>query len=307
MNIDVVLVTFNRLDKLKKAFQCFLKQTHPFRNLIIVNNNSTDGTDRYLQELKEKKELPFNLHIINLPENTGGSGGFNAGEEYAMKLNPDWIYVQDDDAYPEPQLIEKFESFITTHSTDKIAAICTSVISSDDMAPDIEHRADFGFKFGFIPTRKPHQLSDYAQSSFEINLLSYVGSFINAKAIEEVGPMRGDFFIYWDDGEHSLRLSNYGKIICVPSIHVIHESKSPGNDSDGVFSWRRYYNARNFLYTLLCINKAATIYMCCRYIGSSIKTHNFTYTELVFKAIRNALKGNLGKHPVYRPGYIVKK
>lgn len=306
MNIDVVLVTFNRLDKLKKAFQCFLKQTHPFRNLIIVNNNSTDGTDRYLQELKEKKELPFNLHIINLPENTGGSGGFNAGEEYAMKLNPDWIYVQDDDAYPEPQLIEKFESFITTHSTDKIAAICTSVISSDDMAPDIEHRADFGFKFGFIPTRKPHQLSDYAQSSFEINLLSYVGSFINAKAIEEVGPMRGDFFIYWDDGEHSLRLSNYGKIICVPSIHVIHEGKAAKNNNKS-YSWRTYYDTRNYIYTILKQNKIAGLYLCGRYIGSSIKKHDIDYLKIIFCAIKDALNGTHEKHITYRPGYIIKK
>lgn len=306
MKIDVVLVTFNRLDKLKKAIHCFLIQTRPFRNLIIVNNNSTDGTYQYLQDLKEKKDLPFNLHIINLPENIGGSGGFNSGEEYAMKLSPDWIYVQDDDAYPEPKLIEKFENYIDNNKSEKIAALCTSVLGSRDLQPDLDHRADFRFKLGFISTRISHPRQDYDKTFFELNLLSYVGSFINAKAIEHVGTMRGDFFIYWDDGEHSLRLSKYGKIICVPTIEVIHESKTSNNDSEGVFSWRMYYNLRNFIYTVYRKNKVAGLFLACRYFASTIKRHDAERGEMIRAAIRNALTGKLGKHMIYRPGYVKK-
>lgn len=305
MKIDVVLVTFNRLEKLKKAIQCLIDQTVPFRNLIIVNNNSTDNTSLYLQELQKRPDLPFSLHVINLPENIGGSGGFNAGEVYSMRLNPDWIYVQDDDAYPEKKLIEKFQDFILNHKADKIAAVCTAVLGTSDMQPDIDHRADFSFKYGFIPTRVAHPRSDYDRSFFELNLLSYVGSFINALAIEQVGPMRGDFFIYWDDGEHSLRLSKYGKIICVPSLHVIHESKTPGNDSDGVFSWRMYYNIRNYIFSIKHQNKVAGCYLCARYTLSKFLKGNPAYRKMIGASVRDALDGSLNKHILYRPGYIL--
>lgn len=53
MEICVVLVTFNRLNCLKKALDEFEKQTYLPKRLIVVNNSSTDGTAEYLSEWKK--------------------------------------------------------------------------------------------------------------------------------------------------------------------------------------------------------------------------------------------------------------
>ena len=50
MNFGVVLVTYNRLDKLKIALECYEKQSYLPKNIIVVNNASTDGTKEYLDE-----------------------------------------------------------------------------------------------------------------------------------------------------------------------------------------------------------------------------------------------------------------
>ena len=41
--IAVVLVTFNRLDKLKQAVEYYEQQTYPIQEVVIVDNHSTDG------------------------------------------------------------------------------------------------------------------------------------------------------------------------------------------------------------------------------------------------------------------------
>ena len=48
--IAVVLVTFNRLDKLKQAVEYYEQQTYPIQEVVIVDNHSTDGTIQYLKE-----------------------------------------------------------------------------------------------------------------------------------------------------------------------------------------------------------------------------------------------------------------
>lgn len=83
INLDIVIVTFNRLDKLRKTLQHYSDQTVHFRNLIIVNNCSTDGTGLFLAEWtdKNKNNAKFTPILINATENLGGSGGFYLGEK----------------------------------------------------------------------------------------------------------------------------------------------------------------------------------------------------------------------------------
>ncbi len=48
MNIIAVVVTYNRLDLLKKNIYC-LQQNKPISSIVVVNNGSTDGTAEWLK------------------------------------------------------------------------------------------------------------------------------------------------------------------------------------------------------------------------------------------------------------------
>ena len=56
MNIDVIVVTYNRLAKLKKALTCYDSQTTPCRNLIVVNNKLKYCKKINCKHLKRKKQ-----------------------------------------------------------------------------------------------------------------------------------------------------------------------------------------------------------------------------------------------------------
>ena len=47
MNIIAVVVTYNRMELLKRNIRC-LQQNKPISSIVIVNNGSTDGTTEWL-------------------------------------------------------------------------------------------------------------------------------------------------------------------------------------------------------------------------------------------------------------------
>ena len=311
MEIDVVIVTYNRLSKLKKTLDCYEKQTVPFRNLIIVNNHSSDGTDEYLKKW-ENTNTPFNKIIIHTKENLGGAGGFYTGEKKALSLEPAWIFIADDDAYPEPDLMEKFHLFAQQHPIDNFSAVCAAVLTPDGNI-DVSHRSKYTITPNnhFIWDVSP--IEEYKKTFFKINFLSYVGPFLNVRALKKVGLINPKFFIYNDDSEHSLRLKHYGEIICVPSIKITHDIKKVGQvkeqvtDNSIAATWGDYYSNRNEMIMM----KKHFPKVARKRFKTALKHHlkgkdKTPYEKIVWIAVRDAWLHRMGKHPIYKPGWSVK-
>lgn len=306
MILDVVIVTFNRLEKLKITLSCYENQNLGFRNLIIVNNNSSDGTFDYLEEWKEIKTPKFEKKILHLSENKGGAGGFHAGQEYALTLCPDWILVADDDAYPEENLIKRFSEYIEENEKNGIAAVCGTVLNMDGNI-DISHRQKMRWKKGIIDTFYVPK-EEYNQSTFEIELFSYVGTFLNAEILQKAGCCKPDYFIYYDDTEHSIRMGKFGKIIVVPALKFRHDFGYKTDDSkEKLVSWRHYYACRNYTHML------KTHYGYQGYLFLLIHTlriiknyyRNPATMKMLFQGLADGISGNLGIHPIYRPGFTL--
>ena len=74
MKIGAVVVTYNRLDKLKKALESFEKQLYLPAYVIVADNASTDGTAQYLRQW-QKEDAGFEKIILTMESNMGGSAG----------------------------------------------------------------------------------------------------------------------------------------------------------------------------------------------------------------------------------------
>ena len=316
--LDITIVTFNRLEKLKYALKCYEEQTHAFRNLIIVDNCSTDGTHEFLTDYCSLNHKQFNPILITTEENLGGSGGFFLGQKKALEQNADWVMVADDDAYAAPDMVEQFYKYVETHDVNKTAAICAVVINNDGSICT-HHRSHCNItplSNSWIYQKKnvsDAKIDEYQQESFPIDITTYVGTFINAKALKKVGLVNPDYFIYYDDFEHSLRLKRYGKIIIVNSIKITHDNISIVTEkTDNIITWREFYIKRNEAHMLLhhyprvIIKDYLFLFRCI--LGAWIHhTKTSIYEDIDRKAKLDALFGKLGKHRIYRPGWIYKK
>ena len=74
-----------------------------------MNNASTDDTASYLDEYEKNFSLKdkVKITIVTLPENAGGAGGFSAGMRKGYEFGADFVWIFDDDGYPQPTALEK--------------------------------------------------------------------------------------------------------------------------------------------------------------------------------------------------------
>lgn len=304
INLDLVIVTYNRLEKLKKALDCYEKQTCTFRNLILVDNCSTDGTREYVDEWSGKP-TPFHKIIIHTKRNIGGAGGFYTGQKEAVRLGADWVHVADDDAYAAHNMLEQFYRFVDTHDVSKVSAICGAVYGTNG-AISYDHRGNYLIRRNsFI--RKDSTINDYNKDFFEVDLLSYVGSFINALALKKVGLANPNYFIFFDDTEHSMRLKKYGSILCVPSIKIEHDTISTNLASSNVITinWKDYYWHRNKQRMLLQHYPFVAIVNVAKFLKHYAKFFSKHDKRMIIvkDAYWDAICGRMGMHNVYKPGW----
>lgn len=76
-----VIVTYNRKKLLKENIEALLNQTFKDHDILIVDNNSNDGTKEMVAEIQDKR-----IKYYNTEKNLGGAGGFAFGLRKAIEL-----------------------------------------------------------------------------------------------------------------------------------------------------------------------------------------------------------------------------
>lgn len=300
MKIGVVLVTFNRLDALKHTLEAYEKQTFLPEFVLVIDNASTDGTQKYLQEW-EKDSSQFEHKVLLLDENEGGSGGFHVGMAEALRLKCDWIFAADDDAVPQQDMLYRLMRFSQNYPQEmkSVAALCASVKSGDNYVTGHRRRISRGILGYWEPVVSA---KEYKKECFRIDIYSFVGSMIRREALEKAGLPRKDFFIYQDDVEHALRIGKTGKILCVPSSVIYHVDNVDAQTKKA--SWRDYYMTRNCVITYYkCFGKYAGGLRSARRFVAGLLSFNREKIKLICTAISDGYQGKTGLHVVYKPGW----
>lgn len=297
--IAVIIVTYNRIEKLKKALMTYEKQTVLPEYVIVVNNASTDNTKDYLMEWK-KEESPLNKIIVNTEFNLGGSGGFHLGEQEALKLDVDWILVADDDAYLADNYIEESMK-ILEYEKDDVSIVCGLVEQNGDF--NNLQRAVVNNIWTTV-FEKPIDLLSFNKYGYtEIDFVSYVGPIINKEILNKAGLIDKDFFIWWDDTDHSIRLKKYGKILCSQKALIYHDVTR----NREAFNWKTYYGYRNRVYTLKKYYPFQypwiVFLLIIKTILSPIKGRTFKECVARFRGIKDGILSNMGQHKIYKAGW----
>ena len=87
MKVSIVLPTYNQADMLPKAVQSVMAQTYGDWELIIVNDGSTDDTEKYLETLPKSEQF----RIVHHDNNQKLPSALNTGFEFAHGDYYTWI------------------------------------------------------------------------------------------------------------------------------------------------------------------------------------------------------------------------
>lgn len=218
MNKTVAIVlTYNRIALLKECISSLRNQSLPLDQILVVNNGSTDGTPEWLAAQED-------LLVFNMPSNIGGSGGFVKALSEAYALDYDWIWILDDDAFPEKNCLRKLKE-VAGKKQSRHIVLAPLVIEGDRI--DHEHRGFIDFnkiKFPLQVTTSDQVIRD-ADPVMQITFASFIGMFISREVISEVKFPDPSYFIFQDDLEYCIRINKAGYPIFLVKEAVVHHKK----------------------------------------------------------------------------------
>ncbi len=97
--ISIIIVNYNGKKWLRQCLDSLLKQTYKFYEIIVVDNNSADGSVKFLK--KNYKEIV----LIENGDNYGFAKGNNIG---LKKAKGDYILLLNNDTYVEKDFLNDF-------------------------------------------------------------------------------------------------------------------------------------------------------------------------------------------------------
>lgn len=209
-NVGIVVVTYNRFALLKEVIESLRQQTYKERQIIVVNNGSTDETPNWLSEQKD-------IYTIT-QENLGGAGGFFSGMKYVAENGYNYCWIMDDDVICDKDALAELVKAIKVK--ENTGFVCSSVFAPNGLAmntPHINLKVNENFYSGWY---------DFLDKGLiKVDAATFVSVLFATDIIRNVGLPYKDFFIWGDDSEYTTRISsNYPCFMAVKS-RVLHKRK----------------------------------------------------------------------------------
>jgi rhamnopyranosyl-N-acetylglucosaminyl-diphospho-decaprenol beta-1,3/1,4-galactofuranosyltransferase len=305
--IAAVTVTYNRLTRLRVTLEHTLAEELDY--IVIVNNNSTDGTAVWLDSLTDCR-----VHVLHLPENSGGAGGFHEGFKYVNEnLDVDWLVCFDDDAWPAKGAIRKFRQL---KLSGKVGAVTARVNLPSGEVSGMNRPGYSPFRSfsSFLRTAsrgsKGFHITDdeyKAGNMVPVDWCSFVGCFIRCSIISErLGYPQKELFLYGDDVMYTLSITEKGYLLLFVSDIVFYHDCETIDKNKKIYTplWKAYYTYRNgllmyraisgVLYPLIALMK---IMLWLSYLPCYVEKRR--YLSLVFYAVKDGLFNDLSRSHRY--------
>lgn len=230
MKLSIIIVNYKTYNLTKQTIDSVLAERVNFEyEIILVDNASQDGSIEQLQEdFKEYIELGRLKVIIN-PDNVGFSKGNNVGIRITKG---EYILLLNSDTYLGDQCLTRCMNYIEVHQD--IGALGCKVVLPDGT---LDHACKRGFptpKASLYYLLKLHKLDAKKYGIYDAHHLDedeigevdcLMGAFMlmPRKAIDEVGMLDEDFFMYGEDIDLCYRIKQGGyKIMYYPEAMIIH-------------------------------------------------------------------------------------
>ena len=192
MSTVAIVVTYNRCSMLERCLTALQRQSVAC-DVLVIDNNSGDGTFEYVSSLTDER-----IFYFNPGNNLGGAGGFNLGMKLAMERGYERLWLMDDDCIPQvdalaelltaDKLLNGNYGFLVSRALWHDGSCCRMNLPKFARSSKVQSQWQ---KFGLRPVRQA----------------TFVSFFLSRKSVELAGLPQKEFFIWGDDVEYSRRLA----------------------------------------------------------------------------------------------------
>jgi len=226
--VFIVILNYNGKDCIKNCLVSIFNNDYPNFEVVLVDNDSNDGSFELMKELFQK------AHFIKNKANLGFSSGSNVGIRFALEKMADYIFLFNNDA-----VIEKKSLSALIEKSEKIpkAGILGPLIFQKDSGKiwfaggTVDWIKMKAYHDEIKPEKKKYSLP------FKTNYVSGCAMLVKKDVFKKIGLFDEDYFLYYEDADFSRRAAKNGfELFIVPEAKVRHFEKS-GSDMKTKTYW----------------------------------------------------------------------
>lgn len=217
-----VVVARDRPDTTKRTLDALLAQEPPPEALILVANGATPEV---LDCLQRVAGVHGDVEVVELPENQGPAGGFNAGlARVVARDDLDFACCFDDDALPLPGCLAALRAAVA-----ELPAVGTAGAVSHDENGLLAWPMQPADARGVVDTVDDVRALGGGGQAVPVVALCWHGLMIPAEVLRRVGNVRADLFLQFEDAEFALRVRKADLVnYLVTGAEVLHPRRPPG-------------------------------------------------------------------------------
>jgi len=203
--VSIIIVNYNGKELLQKCLDSLLKVNYDNFEIILVDNNSTDGTVEFVT-----KNYP-SLIIIKLDSNKG----FAEPNNIAAKIsNGKYLLFLNNDTVVTPNFISEM---VKVMETDKKIAVCQSLLLKPDGS--VDSSGDFIDHLGVVYNSKTK-----IDEIREVSSARGASMLVRSDIFEKLDGFDQKFFITFEDVDLCWRSWILGyRVLIIPTSIVYHE------------------------------------------------------------------------------------
>ncbi|MFA6383564.1 MAG: glycosyltransferase family 2 protein [Parcubacteria group bacterium] len=221
--IFIIILNYNGREVVKRCLASVFKLDYPNFEVVVVDNNSQDGS-------LEAAKINFSKAIfIKNEANMGFSAGNNVGIRFALERMADYVLLLNNDTEVEKDFLKRL---VAAAEADKKVGIASPVIF-DGLSRQIWFS---GGKINWLRMKALNQKEASTVDCYETGFITGCAMLIKAAVFKEIGLLDEDYFLYWEDADFSWRAKRAGfKNIVVAGSWVYHFEKSEQEKKNKIY------------------------------------------------------------------------
>lgn len=227
-----IVLSWNNYDDTKECLDSLLSSESQLSGIIVVDNGSKDGS---IMRLKNTFADVKNFYLILNEQNLGFAAGVNSGLRFALKQEPDYIFLLNNDTVIDKECIKHLEQ--EAREVPGVGIIGPRIFYFND-SRRIWHGGGFfsWLKTGVVIPEKNKLIEECDEEARPVTFLTGCAMLIKREVFETIGLFDEDYFLYEEDLDFCLRASRAGfKLLYVPSAKVWHKIEAIAKDRTSPF------------------------------------------------------------------------
>jgi GT2 family glycosyltransferase len=213
MNVIAVLITLDRPETASCCLASVLQGTQRPDRVVVVDNGSAIP-------YTPPQEYRQDVDVVRLEHNSGPAGGAAIGQQRALELKADWVWMLDDDAVADPDALARLLRGANIHGVRTyFRSVCYNMPQ-----PELPFFNSFTYsrRTGML---RPVPRERYRDPEFPFDTCAMAGLFVPSSLLFESGIFDASLYGWYDDTEFTLRATLAGfHGYAIPASRLLHPS-----------------------------------------------------------------------------------